>query len=92
MGFFATSHGKGHYDGLEGTLKPEVARASLKRTSKNQIHTPAQLNEYAKDSLRGLNGEFLPTDEVASKRKSLQKRFKAFSVVSRITSFHAILP
>ena len=39
-GFSATSHGKGPWDGLAGSVKREAARESLRRPVTDQILTP----------------------------------------------------
>ena len=44
--FFATSHGKSPCDGLGGTTKRLVARASLQATLENQILTPHQMFQW----------------------------------------------
>ena len=43
MAFFATSHGKSPCDGIGGTMKRLVTRASLHVTEKNQILNPNQM-------------------------------------------------
>ena len=43
--FFATSHGKSPCDGIGGTVKRLVARASLQAATSDQILTPHQLFE-----------------------------------------------
>ena len=45
--FSATSHGNGACDGLGGTVKQLVARASLQQPYNDQIMTPRQLFEWA---------------------------------------------
>ncbi|CAL4131274.1 unnamed protein product, partial [Meganyctiphanes norvegica] len=45
--FIATNHGKSPCDGLGGTTKRLIARASLQATENNQILTPFQLFTWA---------------------------------------------
>ena len=44
--FFATSHGKSPCDGIGGTVKCLVARASLQPTLEHHILTPQQMFEW----------------------------------------------
>ena len=53
--FFATSHGKGPSDGVGGTIKREAAKESLRRPISNQILTPIDLFNFAKNSLNSTN-------------------------------------
>ena len=43
--FFATAHGKGTCDGLAGTIKRLIRRASLQIGTRQQISTPLALFE-----------------------------------------------
>ena len=56
--FFATSHGKGPCDGVRGLLKRMATKASLQRPYQDQIKTPHQLYEYAKQNVPSLNVEY----------------------------------
>ena len=53
--FSATSHGESTCDGLGGTVKRLAARASLHRPYKQQIMTPFQLYEWARENIPGVN-------------------------------------
>ena len=55
---FATSHGKSPCDGIDGTVKRLVARASLQATTHNQIITPRDMFKWATDHIPGVR--FLP--------------------------------
>ena len=44
--FFATSHGKGSCDGIGGTVKRSVAKASLHRVYQQQILTAEEMFDY----------------------------------------------
>ena len=58
MAFFATSHGKGPCDGVGGLLKRMATKASLQRPYQDQIQTPHQLYEFAKQNVPSLNVEY----------------------------------
>ena len=44
---FATSHGKGAYDGIGGAVKRQAYRSSLRKVDKNHITNPRSLFEWA---------------------------------------------
>ena len=48
--FFATSHGKSSCDGIGGTVKRSVAKASLQRVFERQILTPEDMFEYCNEN------------------------------------------
>ena len=52
--FFATSHGKSPCDGIEGTVKRLVARASLQRPLDNQILSMEKMFEYCQSNIQGI--------------------------------------
>ena len=49
--FSATSHGKGVCDGVGGIVKRLAARASLQKPFDQQIMSPTQLYEWAKENI-----------------------------------------
>jgi hypothetical protein len=53
--FFATSHGKSPCDGIGGTVKRLVARASLQRPLDDQILSMDKMFEYCEGSIKGVN-------------------------------------
>lgn len=61
--FFATSHGKGPSDGLGGTVKREVRKASLQRPLDNQITTPQLLFDWCQINLKNCNFVYLSEDD-----------------------------
>ena len=52
MGFFATSHGKGPWDGVAGCTKREAALESLRRPLKNHIQTAVDFYNFVKEKLK----------------------------------------
>ena len=50
----ATSHGKSPCDGIGGTVKRLVARASLQAVADNQILTVSDMFQWAKDHISGI--------------------------------------
>ena len=57
--FFATSHGKNSCDRVEGTVKHLATRASLQRPLENQILTPYQLFEFARQDISGIKSFYV---------------------------------
>ena len=56
--FFATSHGKGPYDGISGTVKRLVARASLQAATAEQILTPPDLFSWVVTNIHRKRAQF----------------------------------
>ena len=54
MGIFATSHGKQPCDGIGGTVKRLVAKASLQRPYNEQILTPPMMFQYCKHNTKDI--------------------------------------
>lgn len=82
--FFATSHGKGACDGVGGTVKRLAARSSLQRPYDNQITTPYELFEWAKENLPNVDFEFFSNESYDSAEKTLNKRFGQAKTVKGI--------
>ncbi|XP_063223012.1 uncharacterized protein LOC134531252 [Bacillus rossius redtenbacheri] len=62
--FFATSHGKNACDGVGGTTKREVTKASLQRTVKDHILSPEDMYMYCTQTIKGmLKKRKLPLDK-----------------------------
>ena len=74
--FFATSHGKGPYDGVGGTVKRLAARASLQRPYANQLQTPLQLFSWAKESIPHVTFSFVGKDEIDDEAQLLCARLE----------------
>ena len=53
-GIFGTSHGKSHCDGIGGSTKQLVARASLQATENNQILNPNQMFQCPTRNIVGI--------------------------------------
>jgi len=90
--FFATSHGKSACDGIGGTVKRLVARASLQRETTGQILTSQQLFDWAVDHITGIKFFFAATDAVEENRSLQQKRFSTAQTVAGSHSHHCFIP
>ena len=91
--FFATSHGKSSCDGIGGTVKRLVARASLQAATAEQILTPPDLFLWAVTNIHGI--KFFLSLQMLSKvtKAHLLLRsdiplFKQFQVPDHITHLY----
>ena len=62
--FFATSHGKSPCDGIGGTVKRLVARASLQACVDNHIQTAKQMFQWATENISGVMFFYVDTDAI----------------------------
>ena len=90
--FFATSHGKSPCDGLGGTIKHLTARASLQRTSSNQIMTARQVVKFCQDEILGITTIFIPTEAAEQRRNLMKARYSYTRTIPGTRSFHYFLP
>ena len=92
--FFATSHGKSPCDGIGGTVKRLVARASLQRPLDNQILSMEKMFEYCKSDIKGINFIKVSKEDIARVRQMLSTRFESGKTIpgTRVfTIFHHFL-
>ena len=75
--FFATSHGKSPCDGLGGTTKRLVTRASLQAPEKDQILTPLHMFNWADQHIEKIHHIYVSESEVLDNfaRFDLQSRY-----------------
>ena len=73
---FATSHGKGPCDRVGGKVKRLAARASLQRPYDDQLQTPFQLFEWAKENIPTVAFEFVSTEEVMEEESIIADRLE----------------
>ena len=92
--FFATSHGKSPCDGLGGTIKRLVARASLQAVTNNQILTPSQMFTWANQNIKGIKFFYVSSDDVQANAEQfqLEDRFSSSKTVSGTRSHHSFVP
>ena len=85
---FATSHGKSPCDGIGGTVKRLVTRASLQRPISNQILTADKMFEFCVEEIKGINFLFLKNQEIGNIYVNMEERYKRADTVPGIRSFH----
>nr|XP_042902021.1 uncharacterized protein LOC122270073 [Parasteatoda tepidariorum] len=90
--FFATSHGKSACDGIGGTVKRLVSKASLQRPLHDQIINVHKMHEYCKSNIKGIHFFFISNIEMIKLRKELFKRLQHAKTVSGTRSMHFFQP
>ena len=90
--FFATSHGKSPCDGIGGTVKQLVTRASLQRPISNQILTADKMFEFCVEEIKGIDFLFLKNQEIGNIRVNMEERYKRADTVPGTRSFHQFIP
>jgi len=89
--FFATSHGKSPCDGIGGTVKRLVARASLHAAVGNQILNAAQMFEWAVSNISGISFFFITSLDIQQNAKTfdLESRFASIKTIPGTRSHHS---
>ena len=90
--FSATSHGKGACDGVGGTVKRLAARASLQRPYDQQIMSPTQLYQWAKENIPATVFRYCSTEEYEVVKQELEKRFQNSRTIPGTRKLHAFIP
>ena len=90
--FFATSHGKGPCDGIRGTVKRMATKASLQRLYQDQIMTPWQLYNFAKDKVEKISFHFSTVADHEKEQENLEERFSHGKTISGTQKFHSFIP
>ena len=90
--FSATSHGKGACDGVGGTVKRLAARASLQRPFDQQIMSPSQLYEWAKDNIPTTVLRYCSVEDYEVAKKELEGRFRNSRTIPGTRKLHAFIP
>ena len=86
--FFATSHGKQPCDGIGGTVKRLVSKASLQRSLKDQILDPKAMFHFCRKNVNEIIFFFIDKDDLAFTREMLESRFKSTVAVPGTRLFH----
>ena len=90
--FFATSHGKSPRDGIGGTVKRRVTRASLQRPICNQILTAYKMFEFCVEEIKGIDFLFSKNQGIGNIRVNMKERYKRADTVPGTRSFHQFIP
>ena len=74
--FFATSPGKSACDGIGGTVKRLVTKASLQRPYNDQILTSDAILNFCNENIHGIKFLNVPPEDVARSETELKVRFE----------------
>lgn len=86
--FFASCHGKNACDGVGGTTKREVTKASLQRTTSNQILNVEQMFTFCKEKITGITYFLVKEEDVIAHMETLRQRFGNTLTVKGTRKFH----
>ena len=87
--FFATSHGKGPWDGIAGCVKREAALESLWQPLKNQSQTALDFLNFAKEKFKNIHTEFVSINEINMLEETvLADRFPRARTIKGTQGYH----
>ena len=92
--FFATSHGKSPCDGIGGTVKRLVARASLQAIVDHHILTPNEMYEWSHKNIEGIKFYYVSAEDIKENEilYNLEKRFHDAKTICGTRSHHSFIP
>lgn len=90
--FFATSHGKSPCDGIGGTVKRLVAKASLQMTPGNAIDDVHKFFDFCKSRIENIRFSLISKEKISESRRSLEERFSKTKTVPGTRCFHHFIP
>ena len=90
--FFATSHGKSSCDGIGGTVKRSVARASLQRVYERQILTPEDMFDYCIENLSNIKFFYTTHEDIDAEAKILNERYTKSIMIPGTRKYHKFVP
>ena len=90
--FFVTSHGKSPCDGLGGTVKRLLLRASLQRPVNDQILSFDKIMTFCTTSIKGITFFEINKDDMASVRERQKERYQLGNTVEGMKSSHHFEP
>lgn len=92
--FFATSHGKSPCDGIGGTVKRLVARASLQMVSGQTISTPESMFDWCQSNISGIHFLYISSVDILRhvEEMKLEQRYVLSRKVPGTRSYHSFVP
>ena len=87
-GSVLTSHGKSPCDGIGGTVKRLVARASLQRPYDKQLLPAQEVFTFCKEEIKGIEFIFISQADMEITRTTLELRYTNAKTVPGTRSFH----
>ncbi|KAJ8671084.1 hypothetical protein QAD02_002343 [Eretmocerus hayati] len=88
--FHATAHGKNACDGLGATVKSNARRASLQRSSEDQILTPHQLFTWAREKFENIKIFYSTKKDYEKAKIVLEERYEFAKTVPGTLSYHSV--
>jgi len=82
------SHGKQSCDGIGGTVKRLVTKASLQHNFNNQILNAHSMFEFCRGNIQHIMFFFVTKDEVLEARQRMVKRFEGTQAGPGTQSYH----
>lgn len=89
--FFGTSHGKNVSDGLGGTLKRLVSRASIQSTE-SVINSPNAMYNWAVENIKNMNFVYATNEEYTEAEELFFKLCPKLKPVPKTQSVHHVQP
>ncbi|KAJ8017733.1 hypothetical protein HOLleu_44652 [Holothuria leucospilota] len=90
--FFATSHGKSACDGIGGTVKRLVTKASLQRPYSDQILTSEAIMDFCTENIPGIKFFNVTPENVMKCASDLKDRFDRAKTVKGTLHYHKFVP
>ena len=90
--FYATSHGKNACDGIGGSVKRYVAKASLQRVTTNHILSPEKFFSYCEENIKGITFIYTSKLEINIVNNKLQERYLKCVTLKGTRGYHKIIP
>ena len=90
--FFVKSHGKSACDGIGGTVKRLLTKASLQHPYTNPILTSEAIMDFCIKSIPGIHFFNVTPEDIAKHELELQGRFQVAKTVKGTQQFHRLVP
>ena len=90
--FFATSHGKSPCDGIGGTVKRLVRRASLQAASSGHILTPEDFYNWCTTNIHNITFRYITTEQIQTHESKICERMANAKTLTGSRSHHKFVP
>jgi len=90
--FFATSHGKSACDGIGGTVKRLLTKASLQRPYNDAILTTEAIMSFCKCNVSGIKFFNVKPERYEACKEKLTPRFQMANTIKGTLKFHRFIP
>ncbi|KAG1651819.1 Transcription elongation factor SPT4 [Nymphon striatum] len=90
--FFSTSHGKSTCDGIGGTVKRLLTKASLQRSYSDPILTIEAIMEFCVEKISGIKFFNVPPKDVKKFATDSRNRFEISTTIKGTHQFHRFVP